>query len=87
MVEGAADEIDKLRTENAKLTERVEGYESNSIKQSEYCEFLEAKWQEAKERIAELEDDTENPEWLQERMERIRKHGRVNDPRQAPEDE
>ena len=38
------------------LQRRIAGLEQNSVKQSEYCEFLEAKWAESKERIAELEE-------------------------------
>ena len=46
----------KLRTELEAKDKRIAGYEQNSIKQSEYCEFLEAKWAESKERFAELEE-------------------------------
>ena len=55
-------EIVKLRAELAAsekargmMGKRIAGLEQNSVKQSEYCEFLEAKWADSKERIAELE--------------------------------
>ena len=41
-----------------------------------------------KAEVGRLREAADSPEWLQERMEKLRKRGRVNDPRQAaPEGE
>ena len=75
------DSVPGLLDENERLTECEE---TNSRINADLLTELYA----LKAEVKRLREDTDSPEWLQERMEQLRKRGRVNDPRQAaPEGE
>ena len=82
---------------NKRIRELLTRYEGTGVTYAKaahadaICALLPALLDEniaLKAEVARLREDADSPEWLQERMEKLRKRGRINDPRQAaPEGE